>query len=128
MKLFFAALICSLFVGCGQDTVEVGKRTTMEVKSKFDAGKVKKGEIVKAKFKVTNTGKYPLVITEVTPSCSCTLASKPEEPIKPGDHGFIEVSVDTEAVGTGVLHKSVNIVANTTPSVTKVLIEGVIVK
>lgn len=128
MRTLFILLSLALVTACSDNGVEVGNKTSLEVEKLFDAGKVIKGEVVKAKFVVKNTGEYPLVIGDVKVGCSCTLASKPEDPIAPGETGVIEASVDTEKVGTGVFNKSISIIANTTPSTTTVAIQGNIVK
>lgn len=121
-SMFFLLAACS-----GSDKVEVGNKTTMQVDMVFDAGKVVKGEVIDAKFIVKNTGKYPLVIGDVSPSCSCTIAEKPEEPIAPGESGEIKAHVTTENALVGELAKAVGIVANTEPSVTNVVIKAKII-
>lgn len=108
------------------EIVEVGNRTSMLVEPVFDAGDVVKGEVITATFKVENTGQYPLIIAEVKGSCSCTVASKPEAPIPPGESGVIRAEVDTERTSTGLITKSVRIVANTEPSVTEVAIKAMV--
>ena len=118
--LFFAVL-----VSCGgNDAIEIGNKTTLEVEPLYDAGKVVKGEIIDAKIKVKNTGVYPLVIADVTTSCSCTVPEKPEEPIAPGEEVVIVAHVDTEKTSGRLINKSVTIVANTEPSNTTVIIRA----
>jgi len=95
--------------------------TSMEVNEVFDAGTVVKGEVIKAKFNVKNTGKAPLVISEVRPSCSCTVAEKPEKPIEPGKSTVIVAKVETANVTSKSITKSVTLVTNTKGS-TKVLL------
>lgn len=128
MKAIYLFLTLAFLTACSSNEVEIGNKTTMEVEKLFDAGRVVKGEIVQAKFKVKNTGDFPLVIGEVKVGCSCTLASKPEDPISPGETGIIEASVDTEKIGTGVFNKSISIIANTVPSTTEVVIQGNVVE
>jgi hypothetical protein len=126
-KLFFALTLgTGLFSCSGTDVVEVGNKTSMIVKPVFDAGEVVKGEVITATFMVENTGQYPLVIADVKGSCSCTVADKPEDPIVPGETGTIKAEVDTENLSTGLITKSVRIVANTEPSVTEVAIKATI--
>lgn len=108
--------------------VSLGNRTTMEVNPVFDAGEVVKGEFITAKFTVTNTGDYPLVIADVKASCTCTVAKKPEEPIAPGESSEIIAQVDTDKTGTGGISKSINIVSNADPSVTSVKIKATVLK
>jgi hypothetical protein len=123
-QAIFFSLFVLLFSCGGNQTVEVGNKTSMVVNPVYDAGTVVKGEVIKAKFVVKNTGKFPLVIAEVQGSCTCTVAEKPEEPIKPGQSATIKAEVDTGKTATGKVSKSVRIVANTEPSVTEVVIKG----
>lgn len=117
MKYIGILSVLFLLVSCsGESGSPVGNKTTMEVEELYDAGKVIKGEIINAKFTVKNTGDYPLIIAEVTGSCSCTVASYPDEPIEPGETGEVLAQVNTDKTGTGLITKKVNIVANTKPS------------
>jgi hypothetical protein len=50
-------------------------------------------------FQFKNTGKEPVMITNVGTSCGCTTAKKPEEPIQPGKKSEIIVKYDTKRVG-----------------------------
>jgi hypothetical protein len=126
MKNTLAFLSLIILASCGSNEVVMGNKTTIEVNKSFQAGKVMKGEIIKAKFIVKNTGDYPLIIGDVVVACSCTLASKPEEPIAPGDSAVIEATVDTGKTGGGAINKSVTIVANTVPSSTVVVINATV--
>ena len=111
--------------GCSSETdVVVGNRTTMEVDLVYDAGEVIQGEFITAKIKVKNTGAYPLVIASATAGCSCTVASKPEEPILPGKTGAIIAQVDTDKTATGRIEKPLNIVSNAQKSTTVVTIKA----
>ena len=127
MKAVLMVATLFLFVACSSNEVAIGNKTTMEVNESFDAGRVIKGEKITAKFTVKNTGGYPLVIADVKVACSCTLASKPEDPIAPGESAVIEAVVDTEKTGSGALTKAVTIISNTTPSTTDVLIKATVV-
>lgn len=108
--------------------IEVGNKTTLKIKPVFNAGKVILGEEIKASFIVENTGDYPLIISEVNPSCSCTIAEYPEEPIAPGETGKIKAAVKTENASPGELSKNVTIVANTSPSITTVSIRATVIR
>ena len=129
MKVIALISMVVLLASCGGNSeIVVGNKTTMEIISLFDAGDVVKGEVITAKFTISNTGDYPLVIGEVKGSCSCTVAEYPEEPILPGDKGDILAYVNTDKVGAGPLHKSVRIVSNTDPSVTEVIIKANVIR
>lgn len=120
--------ILMLFACSEEQKVEVGQKTTMEITPEFNAGTVIKGEIIKARFKVENTGDYPLVFGEVRGSCSCTVAEKPEEPLQPGETAEILAEVNTENLTSKKISKSVTILANTEPSLTVVTIKGTLKK
>ena len=126
-KIIFFLSLSFLIFSCEDNTkVAVGQKTTMEVNLVFDAGIVVKGEVINAKFKVKNTGKYPLVFGEVRPSCSCTVPHKPEKPIMPGKTGEIVAQVMTDKLNSKNVSKSVTIMTNTEPNTTVLRIKGVI--
>ncbi len=64
-------------------------------KTAYDFGTVPEGTLVETTFKVTNTGKTDLVISNAQPSCGCTVPAWPKEPIKPGETGDVLVKFDT---------------------------------
>lgn len=127
MKTLFIVGSLFLLAACN-NTAEIGNRTTAEFEPIYDAGKVAKGEIIKAKIKVKNTGEYPLIVGDVEVACSCTLASKPEEPIKPGATGYVEASVDSDKLGIGKFSRDIRIIANTTPATLVISIQGEVIK
>jgi len=66
----------------------------------FDFGDIKQGVPVTHKFTFTNTGKSPLVITEVYKSCGCTTPEWSDAPVLPGKTGFISATYNAEKVGS----------------------------
>jgi hypothetical protein len=129
-KIFFLGLALSLLASCGSDSPSeiVGYKTTMKVQNVYNAGKVARGEVIKATFIIENTGEYPLVISDATPSCSCTVSDFTKDPIPPGEKGFVKASVNTEALSEGLVTKGVTILANTTPPKTSVVIQATVIK
>lgn len=123
LSLLFGATGCS-----SNNDASVGNRTTMEVEKEIDAGEVVKGEFITAKIKVKNTGDYPLIISDVKTSCSCTVADKPEEPIAPGKTGKIVAQIDTDKTGAGGVTKVVNIISNSQEPVTAVKIKATVLR
>ena len=126
-KLFFGAFIALALVSCKDEpNIEVGQKTTMEIDTIYNAGNVIKGEMINARFKVKNTGEYPLVFGEVKGSCSCTITEKPDKAIQPGETGMIYAQVNTDRISIHNVTKYVTIMANTEPNVTVVTIKGYI--
>ena len=119
MKKITFLLSLALLVSCSSDhNVEIGQKTKMSVNPIFNAGKIMLGEEISASFTVKNEGKYPLIISEVKGSCSCTVADYPEDPISPGETGKIYATVKTENASVGMMAKEVRVIANTEPSLT----------
>ena len=77
----------------------------------FDFGKIKKGDVVNHVFEVTNTGKNPLIISAVQPTCGCTVPEYTKEPILPGKKGEITLTFNS-ANFDGVVHKTAEVYAN----------------
>lgn len=64
-----------------------------------------------SKFKFTNAGNEPLIITEAKGSCGCTTPDAPlNKPFMPGESGEIKVHYDTKRVGT--FSKTVTLTTN----------------
>jgi hypothetical protein len=82
--------------------------------SMHDFGKINQGDKVNYKFKFTNTGKSPLIISNAVASCGCTKPEWPSGPIKPGDSGEINVTFNSTGK-SGLQDKMITITANTNP-------------
>ncbi|MEO6069792.1 MAG: DUF1573 domain-containing protein [Chitinophagaceae bacterium] len=76
-------------------------------------GKINEGQVAEVSWHFKNTGTTPLVIVSVTPSCGCTVADKPEEPIAPGKEGVIKAKFDSKGQGVGIKEKTVTVQTNT---------------
>ncbi|RAR71810.1 DUF1573 domain-containing protein [Flavobacterium aciduliphilum] len=70
-------------------------------------------------FVFTNNGTSPLVIESTQGSCGCTVPTKPEKPIQPGEKGVIKVHYATDRVGQ--FEKTVTIKSNAVGQETKVV-------
>ncbi|MBM3452842.1 MAG: DUF1573 domain-containing protein [Bacteroidetes bacterium] len=101
----------------GNASDDLSKTTMKFDNDEIDLGNVQKGSKTKAIFTVTNTGKNPLKITDVKPSCGCTTASKPENPILPGKSEKIEIYFEPNSEQVKEQIKSVTVIANTDPPV-----------
>jgi hypothetical protein len=63
---------------------------------KYEFGTVSEGLAAEHVFTFTNTGKEPLIIQRVQPSCGCTTPDWTKEPIQPGQTGMIKASYGTQ--------------------------------
>jgi len=89
----------------------------------YDFGEIDTGEKVKHVYKFQNTGSEPLVISNATGSCGCTVPTWPKEPIPVGGEGEILVEFDSKNK-SGNQSKRVTITANTDPVNTYLTIKG----
>lgn len=81
-------------------------------KSEHDFGIIEQGTPQETIFTFTNTGNAPLVITNATSSCGCTVPNPPKEAIAPGEKG--ELVVKFNGSGQNQVTKTITVVANTT--------------
>jgi len=79
---------------------------------KRDFGRIPEGQKLQVAFRFRNTGTMPLVIASVRPSCGCTIAEQPKEPIAPGAEGQIKATFNSEG-RSGINHKTLFVTANT---------------
>ena len=86
-----------------------------------DMGKVKEGKVVEVSFRFKNTGDKPLIITNVSASCGCTIPEKPEEPFAPGQEGIIKAKFDSKGRPVGEARKEVYVTGNIKPENSQVL-------
>ncbi len=89
----------------------------------YDFGTINQGEKVSYDFAFTNRGKTPLIITEASATCGCTVPDYPHEPVKPGEKGVVTV-VFNSAGKEGMQNKVVTISSNANPSTTRLYIVG----
>jgi hypothetical protein len=103
--------------------------TTMSFdKMSHDYGKVPADSDNKTTFRVTNTGKKPLIIEKVSASCGCTTPSKPEKPIPPGKSDEITVVFHPKETQLGQQNKTVTVIANTDPKMEVLNISAMVEK
>jgi hypothetical protein len=77
-----------------------------------DFGNITEGDKLAVTYRFRNTGALPLVITQVRPSCGCTIAEQPQEPIAPGAEGKISATFNSQG-HTGINRKTLFVTANT---------------
>ncbi|MBI1836041.1 MAG: DUF1573 domain-containing protein [Flavobacteriia bacterium] len=75
-------------------------------------------------FEFKNTGDTPVLIQNVQTSCGCTTASKPVEPIQPGQKSQISVHYDTKRVGA--FTKSITVTTNVSTTPIILTIKGIV--
>jgi hypothetical protein len=85
-----------------------------------DFGTIRQGESVTITYEFKNTGDKPLFISEVRPSCGCTVTDYPHEIIMPGKGGELNATFNSFGV-YGLMHKTIQVTSNTSNGNTHVL-------
>jgi hypothetical protein len=116
-------ILAALIVGCKNNdkagspsgmaaVVDSSQFTTIQwLDSTKDFGTIQEGQKLEVSFRFKNTGEKPLVISQVRPSCGCTVAEQPKEPIPPGGEGLIKAVFNSEG-HVGSNHKTLYVSAN----------------
>ena len=96
------------------------KQTTIEWLdgTNRDFGSIKQGETLNVSFRFKNTGSKPLIISNVSASCGCTVPEVPKKPYAPGETGVIKASFDSNKGQVGHNSKQVTVHANINPEAT----------
>ncbi len=93
------------------------------IDSAYNFGSVTDGDKVEYSYRFKNTGNKPLIISSALASCGCTVPEKPEEPIKPGETGFIKVVFNSKG-RSGEVHKEITVTSNAYPKFPKLILTG----
>lgn len=97
-------LICAVILGFTTftaTTVSAQDNEKAEFKfneEKHDFGKIPQGTPVTTIFEFTNVGKEPLILSDVRPTCGCTIAAYTKTPVKSGEKGIIKITYNAAAV------------------------------
>ena len=120
--VFFIAsfLFCTALFA--QDAAE-GKKGVFEFDSEvIDYGTIAHNADGVRAFKFKNVGDSPIVITNVKGSCGCTVPTKPNHAIMPGETAEIGVKYATDRVGA--FSKTVTVTSNASEGTIVLKIKG----
>ncbi|NPA69155.1 MAG: DUF1573 domain-containing protein [Chlorobi bacterium] len=130
MKKIFKLTVVAVLMftsACSQTGVNTkSAEMTFKEDLTFDFGKIKQYGNGTHKFIFKNTGKAPLIITNVKSSCGCTVPTYPENPVKKGETAEISVKYDTGK--TGVFTKTITVYSNAKNSPVILHIKGEVIK
>lgn len=100
--------------------------TVQLIDSVYNFGNVTDGDKVEYSYRFRNTGKNPLIVSSAVASCGCTVPEKPEEPIKPGETGFLKVVFNSKG-RVGEVHKTITVTSNAYPKFPQLELTGHVV-
>ena len=91
-------------------------------KETHDFGTIPQNQPASYDFKFSNNGDAPIIISEVKPSCGCSVAEFTKTPIKPGESGTITVTYN--AAAKGPFTKQFTVKSNTKTPVKTLAVKG----
>jgi hypothetical protein len=105
-------LICAVILGfaftaSAQDDQKAEFKFNEE---KHDFGKIPQGTPVTTVFEFTNVGTQPLILTEVRPTCGCTIADYTKTPVLKGAKGTIKITYN--AAVASAFNKTIVVTSN----------------
>ncbi|MDC9722580.1 MAG: DUF1573 domain-containing protein [Urechidicola sp.] len=123
-KLLFIALLIVSSTILAQEKTDKG---VFEFENEtINYGIISKNSDGNRSFVFTNVGDEPIVITKVKGSCGCTVATKPNDPILPGETAEIGVKYATNRLGG--FSKTITITSNASEISKVVRIKGNVVE
>jgi len=119
-----AVIIGFAFTASAQDNEKPEFKFNEE---KHDFGKIPQGTPVTTVFTFTNVGQEPLILSEVKPTCGCTIADYTKTPVKSGEQGLIKITYN--AAAAYAFNKTIVVTSNAkTPQKFLVIVGEVVAK
>lgn len=131
--LLYLALI-TLMLSCGStdqppatasatgNAASAALTTIQWIDSAQNYGRINEGQKLAVSFRFRNSGDKPLIIQSVKPTCGCTVADYPKQPLAPGEEGEITGEFDSNG-REGLQRKHITVTTNTSPSQQDVVFE-----
>lgn len=120
-------ILCAIVLGFAF-TASAQSNTKPEFKfneEKHDFGKIPQGKPVTTVFTYTNVGQEPLIVTQVQPTCGCTIADFTKTPVKKGESGTIKITYNAAVIAP--FNKSITVVSNASTPTKIISIVGEVV-
>jgi hypothetical protein len=120
-------MICAVVLGFA---VTASAQTDNKAEFKFaeekhDFGKIPQGKPVTVNFEFTNIGEEPLILSNVQPTCGCTIADFTKTPVLKGAKGNIKITYN--AAVASVFTKSIVVTSNAKTPTKNLIIMGEVV-
>jgi hypothetical protein len=109
-EFYIVATLEEYFPPLSADEKAMAPRLTIDQRFQ-DLGNIDPGEQVTAEYTITNQGKQPLNIRQITPNCDCLSLKMDTMDIDPGESARLYVTMDSDK-RTGIQQKAVSIYSN----------------
>jgi len=122
LLMICAVVLGFAFTASAQDNEKAEFKFNEE---KHDFGKIPQGTPVTTVFTFTNIGKEPLILTNVQPTCGCTIADFTKTPVKYNETGSIKITYN--AAFAAPFTKTIVVTSNATTPTKNLIIVGEVV-
>ena len=129
--LSFVIVTISVITVLSQEEIKTNQHTKDIPEIYFENTTYNFGEIEyngdgTCEFSFKNTGKEPLLLTNVKASCGCTTPTWPKSPVKKGKKGTIVVKYNTKIIGS--FTKTIRVYSNAKTSPITLRVTGIVAK
>jgi len=123
LMILCAVVLGFAFTAVAQDNTQPEFKFNEE---KHDFGKIPQGTPVTTIFEFTNVGQAPLILSQVRPTCGCTIADYTKTPVKTGEKGIIKITYNAAVASS--FNKTIVVTSNAkTPTKNLYIIGEVVV-
>ena len=125
LALFIATSMITAWSCKGSNSSGPNESHLQPFAATFDFGSIEDGAPLQYHdFQFRNDGKDPLVITKIETYCHCTAVKYPQEPIKPGEEGVINLRLDAGDVSPGFFSRDIDVYYNGNGSPVRLTVTG----
>jgi hypothetical protein len=124
-KLMLALFVLTAAIAVNAQTSGEPQAQITFDNTEHDFGKVKEGTLATYAFTFTNTGKAPLILANVQPSCGCTTPEWSKEPILPNAKGTIKAAFNSYG-RPGTFQKYITVKSNSAGGDVSLTIKGIV--
>jgi len=121
-------ILCAVIIGFASLTASAQDSQKPEFKfneEKHDFGKIPQGTPVTTVFEFTNIGTAPLILSNVQPTCGCTIADYTKTPVQPNGKGLIKITYNAAAAYP--FNKTIVVTSNAKTPVKNLVIVGEVI-
>lgn len=108
------------------NTIDANAPKIVFSKTSHDFGELALYAPAFCEFKFYNKGSSPLILSDISATCGCTVPSWPKKPIMPGDSGIIVINYLPDE--TGIIDKNVTVFSNATKMPVTLELNGKVIK
>lgn len=105
---------------------ELPKASIKWLANKHDFGDIQEGQKITFSYTYENTGKVPLILSNVNTTCGCTASEWSRDPLLPGQKGKVTITFDSKGK-VGRQNKVITVISNSDSMESQLFLSGSVV-